>query len=172
MLHGMNNSMYCISCGSALVNSNLCQVCGQVHIRLDGHRVTESVKESPHNPKWEQVTGFFIGLWLTCWQIIRHPYKTLQASGVIGYGSLLAYALPWVVLGLLFTLFYAYLFERALIKLDSLVFLPFSAILYLFVISSLIHVCLALVGGNKHGYKATFKVVAYITSGSVFLILP
>ncbi|MGB9629121.1 MAG: YIP1 family protein, partial [Thermodesulfobacteriota bacterium] len=49
---------------------------------------------------------------------------------------------------------------------------PFLIAFSIFVGSAINHVCLMIVGGNKKGFKATFRAVSYAWSGYLFGIIP
>ena len=70
----------------------------------------------------------------------------------------------------------------ALLGMNAL-FAPFFFIIYalllplliaygLFVITGILHTALMLVGGNRRGLDATFRVVAYTQSAQVFTLIP
>jgi len=38
--------------------------------------------------------------------------------------------------------------------------------------SAIIHLCLMVVGGNRRGFEATFRVIAYSSSTQIFALIP
>jgi hypothetical protein len=84
-------------------------------------------------------------------------------------------------LGGLFTLLWRYTFSGLIGAINFFFtssilfyafFLPFLIALGLFVAGGIFHILLMLVGGNKKGFEATFRVVAYSNSTQVFSVLP
>lgn len=50
--------------------------------------------------------------------------------------------------------------------------LPLIVLLALFVGSAIVHLCLMLVGGNRRGFEATFRVIAYSWATQIFALVP
>jgi hypothetical protein len=51
-------------------------------------------------------------------------------------------------------------------------FTPFLIIVWLFVLSGMLHLFLLMVQGARSGFEATFRVVAYSEAPYIFLIIP
>jgi hypothetical protein len=66
--------------------------------------------------------------------------------------------------------------ERGMLRRETSflasLFTPFLMILWLFIVSGMLHLVLLLVRGARAGYEATFRVVAYSVSPFLFLIIP
>ncbi|HXX35624.1 MAG TPA: YIP1 family protein, partial [Thermodesulfobacteriota bacterium] len=94
------------------------------------------------------------------------------------------YGLITGIIGNGFAILWFWLFLAQLIPMDRIPFqhnlsivrliipLPFQLGISMFVVSAIIHLCLMLVGGNKHGYKTTFRSVCYSYSARLFNIVP
>jgi len=54
----------------------------------------------------------------------------------------------------------------------KMISLPFIATFLIFFYSGLVHLCLMIVGGNKSGFRASFRAVSYAFSGDLFRIIP
>lgn len=54
----------------------------------------------------------------------------------------------------------------------SFLFSPVLALVILYIIAGVGHVMLLIVGGEKHGFEATTRVVAFSHSPAVFTVLP
>jgi hypothetical protein len=82
------------------------------------------------------------------WALTRVPVSILFAENIqnVLYGPLLA--------GLIF------------------LFSPLLMLVNLFVAAGVAHVTLMLLGGNRFGFEATFRVIAYTSSAAVILVLP
>ncbi len=52
------------------------------------------------------------------------------------------------------------------------VMMPFLLIIWLFVVSGLLHLFLMMVRGAKAGFEATFRVVCYSVSPFLFMVIP
>jgi len=53
-----------------------------------------------------------------------------------------------------------------------LISMPLLIAISIFIGSAINHLCLMIVGGNKNGFKATFRAVSYAWSGYLFGIIP
>jgi hypothetical protein len=63
-------------------------------------------------------------------------------------------------------------FAVGLIFLVIIVAIPIVVTLGMFLYSSILHLCLLMVGGGKNGYEATFRVVSYSQSAQILGIIP
>ncbi len=52
------------------------------------------------------------------------------------------------------------------------VMMPFLLIIWLLIVSGMLHLFLMIVGGAKAGFEATFRVVSYSVSPFLFMIIP
>ncbi len=50
--------------------------------------------------------------------------------------------------------------------------LPLIVLVTLFIGSAIVHLCLMVVGGNRRGFEATFRVIAYSWSTQIFALVP
>jgi len=50
--------------------------------------------------------------------------------------------------------------------------LPLIVLVALYLGSAIIHLCLMVVGGNRRGFEATFRVIAYAGATDIFSIIP
>lgn len=50
--------------------------------------------------------------------------------------------------------------------------LPLIVLVTLFIGSAIVHLCLMVVGGNRRGFEATFRVIAYSWSTQIFAVVP
>ncbi len=63
-------------------------------------------------------------------------------------------------------------FTIGLIFLAVIVFVPIYWIIWLFVSSGIIHLCLTIVKGTNNGYEATFRVVSYSQATQIWGLVP
>lgn len=139
---------------------------------------------------WEDMEnlGFFRAFLGTVGEALFHPsrfYRRMPVEG--GLIHPLIFALVMGVLGGLLGLIYQFLmmsfvgsmFEpRGLggfgvpMMIGSAIGLPILTIIGLFIASGILHVCLMIVRGNRKGFEATFRVIAYAMSTQVFGIIP
>jgi DNA-directed RNA polymerase subunit RPC12/RpoP len=181
--------MICPSCNRELpVQSEIpsgpelifCPYCG-------GKIIPEVSKYCP----WEEKErlGFFPALTSTLKESLTRPsdfYRKMPVSG--GLGSPLIYAIIWGTLGIMFTIIWQILFGGILemmaqppgIKrefepgylLALAILSPILVIIGIFVGSGILHLCLMIIGGNKKGFEATFRVVSYAYGAQILSAIP
>ncbi len=190
--------MFCPQCGKEIAEGQIfCRYCGarivDEHIQAASEEPAPGAGGRSRTP-WEdrETVGFFGGLFKTLSESLFHPsefFKRMSVTG--GLTDPLLYALIVGMIGLMFYYFWQILFKSVMqslipgmqaaagqnifqgIGMALLAFLtPFLIILGLFVSSGILHVCLMMVKGAKHGFEATFRVVAYGYSTYVFLLIP
>ena len=190
--------MFCPHCGKEIAEEQaFCQYCGA---RLAAENAqTAATEPAPAGggrgkTPWEdrETGGFFGGLFRTLTESLFHPsefFKKMSVTG--GLTDPLLYALIIGMFGLMFSYFWQIILKSAVqdmlpgmqvaagqhllqgIGLAILAFLsPFLLILGLFISSGLLHLCLMMVKGEKNGFEATFRVVAYGYSANIFLVIP
>ncbi|MEJ2585975.1 MAG: YIP1 family protein [Deltaproteobacteria bacterium] len=136
----------------------------------------DTYTESP----WENRTerGFFKGIFSTFIQVLFSPaqfFKTLNPKG--GIGESLAFGLLIGAVGNMLGLFWPTvmmsggisfmeepLFGQLTIGFTFLflmVLVPVGVLVAMFVYSAVLHLCLLMVRGDKNGFEATFRVIAY-----------
>ncbi len=189
--------MFCPQCGKEVAEGQLfCQYCGtKIGAAADQMAPAAAPAESGRTrTHWEdrETEGFFGGLFRTLREALFHPtefYKKMSVTG--GLTDPLLYALIIGMVGLMFSYFWQIVLRSAMqdvfpgmqaaagqhflqgIGLAIMAFLtPFFIILGLFVSSGLLHLCLMMVKGERRGFEATFRVVAYGYSANVFLVIP
>jgi hypothetical protein len=182
--------MFCPQCGNEVVENQA--FCGHCGARL-GAAAPGEVKRiaSP----WEQreTHGFLNGLVHTAKQVLLRPtdfFKTMRVTG--GLTDPLLFALIVGMVGLMFLYFWDILLHDSMRIFmtpgmksaagDSLfhgmgmaaaaVFMPFFLIMWLFVVSGMLHLFLMLARGAKSGFEATFRVVCYGVSPFLLLSIP
>jgi hypothetical protein len=95
------------------------------------------------------IMGFFVALSGLLWQF--------AFSGLMGGGE------GMQGMDALFTPFFLIIYAF---------FLPFAITFSLFMYTGMLHTMLILVGGNRRGLDATFRVVAYTQSAQIFTLIP
>ncbi len=190
--------MFCPHCGKEVADGQIfCQYCGA---RLSEETAPELAVETAllgggrEKTPWEdrEARGFFGGLFKTLNETLFHPsefFKKMSVTG--GLTDPLLYALIVGMVGLMFSYFWQIALKSAMqgmlpgmqaaagqrlfqgIGMTILAFLsPFLIILGLFISSGLLHLFLMMVKGARAGFEATFRVVAYVYSANILLILP
>jgi hypothetical protein len=53
-----------------------------------------------------------------------------------------------------------------------IVFMPLITVAFQFINAGIHHFCLMIVGGNKKGFQATFRVTAYSTTAGLWVLIP
>jgi hypothetical protein len=135
-----------------------------------------SVKSEPPSaslPAWEQPGSFLSAFIRTSGQMLLHPGRTLTAVNFPGYAALWAFALPWLAFSICVPSLYASVFgfskfDVFTLACDSLIAAPL-----MFLLLALVwHFGLVLAQGNRHGFRATFRICAYLCSGNFLLVIP
>jgi hypothetical protein len=190
--------MFCPHCGKEVADGQIfCQHCGA---RLSEEAASQpALERAPlggvrEKTPWEdrEARGFFSGLFKTLNETLFRPsefFKKMSVTG--GLTDPLLYALIIGMVGLMFSYFWQIALKSAMqgmlpgmqaagqslffqgIGITILAFLsPFLVILGLFISAGILHVFLMMVKGAKHGFEATFRVVAYGYSANILLVIP
>jgi hypothetical protein len=134
---------------------------------------------------WESGEGFIVAFFKTTQEALFSPTKFFKKTAAgEGYWSPLIYGLIAGIIGNGCAILWFWLFVAQLIPMDRIPFqhslsivrllipLPFQLAIGMFVGGAIIHLCLMLVGGNKQGYKTTFRAVCYSYSALLFNVIP
>jgi len=147
--------------------------------------------EAPKSCPWEERErlGLLPSLISTLKESLFRPgdfYRKMPVSG--GIGSPLFYAIIVGTIGIMFALIWQMLFggiiemiaqppgirreygPGSLLALSILS--PVIVIIALFIGSGILHLCLVIIGGNRRGFEATFRVVSYAYGSQVLSIIP
>jgi hypothetical protein len=185
--------MFCPHCGKEVAEGQVfCQHCGSRIVEVREGTISAGGREKT---PWEnrENTGYFGGLFRTVKGVLFSPtqfFRTMPVTG--GLTDPLLFALIIGMIGLMFSYLWDILLHdslqnfmtpemraatgRAAMPGGSPVFAaiitPFLLILWLFVVSGMLHLFLLLVRGAKAGFEATFRVVGYSVSLFLFLVIP
>ncbi len=190
--------MFCPHCGKEVADDQIfCQHCGA---RLSEEAAVAPATETAplgggrSKTPWEdrEARGFFSGLFKTLNASLFRPsgfFKEMAVTG--GLTDPLLFALIIGMVGLMFSYFWQISLRSAMqdmvpamqaaagqhmfqgVGMAILAFLsPFLIILGLFISSGILHLFLMMVKGARHGFEATFRVVAYGYSANIFLVIP
>jgi hypothetical protein len=189
--------MFCPNCGQEVAEGQIfCQHCGARLAEEAGQALTEAVHVSGGREKtpWEdrETRGFLGGLFKTLNETLFRPsefFKKMKVTG--GLTDPLLFALIIGMVGLMFSYFWQISLKSVMqdmvpamqaaagqhifqgVGMAILAFFsPFLIILGLFISSGILHLFLMMVKGARHGYEATFRVVAYGYSANIFLVIP
>jgi hypothetical protein len=184
--------MFCPQCGKEVAEGQVfCQQCGA---RLVPDREGPSSSGGRTRTPWEdrENTGFVGGLYRTLKEVLFSPakfFRTMPVTG--GLSEPLLYALIVGTMGLMCLYLWDILLHdpmqsfmtpemraaagRAALRGGSTltaVIIPFLLIVWLFIISGMLHLFLLLVRGAKGGFEATFRVVSYGISPFLCMVIP
>ncbi len=175
--------MVCPSCNRDLPD--------QPELTFCPHCGTRITPEPPKSCPWEERErlGFITSLTSTLKESLLRPsdfFRKMPVTG--GLGSPLIYAMIWGTLGMMFTVVWQIISGGVLemmVKppgmkqefgpeylLALAILSPLFVIIGLFIGSGILHLCLMLIGGNKKGFEATFRVVSYSYGAQIFSAIP
>jgi hypothetical protein len=182
----------CPQCGFEQPQTDECVKCGiiiskYVQYQEMARSVEGQVKEistEDYTP-WESGEGFINAFYRTMRDSIFSPNQFFKKiSSGEGYWSPLIYGLIAGIIGNGCAILWVWLFMAQWIPTDRIPFhyslsilqviipLPFQQAIAIFIGSAVIHLCLMIVRGNHHGYRTTFRAVAYSYSGYLFGVVP
>jgi len=144
-----------------------------------------------HGAPWENRSelGLFRGIYQTFKAVLFSPetfFRTLTSKGRIG--EPLAFGLLLGSLGNMFGIFWQFLmlggglvstfpgifeeFNMGVIFLIIMALVPILVALAMFLVSGILHLMLLIVGGEKKGFEATFRVVSYSHAAQAWGVIP
>ncbi len=190
----MGSTVTCPQCGFQQPETDECVKCGIVISKFKQYQeiarsiegqVREIVTEEKVSP-WESGEGFFWAYLRTTREALFSPtqfFKKVSAGN--GYWSPLIYGVISGLIGVGVSMLYQWflfagflpaqihaLIPYNLILFFTLIGIPFMIALSMFVGSGITHLCLMIVGGNKHGFQATFRAIAYSFCAHLFDMIP
>ncbi|MFB0507358.1 MAG: YIP1 family protein [Thermodesulfobacteriota bacterium] len=151
--------------------------------REDGTMPYRPGEEEKYCP-WEDLEelGFFEALLTTLKEVLLSPtqfYRRMPTRG--GFKHPLIFGLILGVLGGVLGLAWQRVFMLRIGQSPGIttthlvgitIGLPLIVLVTLYLGSAIIHLCLMVVGGNRRGFEATFRVVAYSWSTQIFALIP
>lgn len=186
--------IHCPQCGFEQPKTDECVKCGviiskylqyqQMARSIEG-KIKEISSEEASSP-WESGEGIVWAFLRTTKDCLFSPTKFFKnvAKGE-GYWSPLIYGIICGIIGFGVAIVWQWLFLSTLIPLPGIPFisyniilliatiaLPFMMAFSIFIGSAITHLCLMIIGGNKSGYKATFRAISYAWCGNLFEIIP
>jgi len=185
--------MFCPHCGKEITeDQDFCHHCGS-RARENAPEPIAAAGERVKTP-WEdrETTGFFGGLSLTVRQVISSPtafFRKMPVTG--GLTAPLLFALIIGMIGLMFSYLWDILLHNSMQSLMTeemrevvgtmsggigssfaTIMMPFMFILWLFIVSGMLHVFLLMAHGARNGFEATFRVAGYSVTPFLFLAVP
>jgi len=161
-----------------------------VQVRKYSGDMTEEKEPTSYRPSeqrkycpWEDMErlGFFKAFLTTLREVLFSPtrfYSRMPTSR--GFMNPMIFALILGVLGGVLGLAWQQAFipppeqlpGGAIFLVGITIALPLVVLVILFLGSAITHLCLMVVGGNRRGFEATFRVLAYSWATQVFTLVP
>jgi hypothetical protein len=188
--------MTCPQCGFEQPETDECKKCGIVLSKYKQYEeMARSFEDKVHEisteeyTPWESGKGFIGAFFKTIQEVLFSPAKFFKKAALgKGYWSPFIYGIICNIIGwgvniILAWLFWytisVYLIQSTPLKgfvlsnlASKVISLPFVAAFLIFFYSGLVHLSLMVLGGNKSGFRASFRVVSYTFSGDLFRIIP
>jgi hypothetical protein len=188
--------VFCQHCGKEIVEGQVfCQHCGTRLIAEDSASGVTPPGGGRYKTPWEDraTNGFFNGLFKTVRDVLLSPsafFKKMPVTG--GLTDPLLFAMIVGTVGLMFLSVWDLLLHDSMRSFMTpemrnaagqgmsnniasplgTLMLPFLLIIWLFVVSGMLHLFLMMVRGEKAGFEATFRVVSYSVSPFLILVIP
>ncbi len=192
----MGGCVFCQHCGNEIFEGQtFCQHCGTRLVAEDNGPGIASPDGGRYKTHWEDraTNGFFNGLFKTVRDVLFSPsafFKKMPVTG--GLTDPLLFAMIIGTVGLMFLSVWDLLLHDSMrgfmtaemrtaagegmsggigSPLGTLM-MPFLLIIWLFVVSGMLHLFLMIVRGEKAGFEATFRVVSYSVSPFLIMVIP
>ena len=185
--------MFCPHCGNGIAEGQIfCQQCG---FRLVAEGGTGSPGGGRCKTPWEDraANGYFSGIFSTAKNALLSPsdfFKKMAVTG--GLTDPLLFAMIIGMVGLMFLSIWDLVLHDSMQRIMTsemrnaagrgmsngiasplgMVMMPFLLIIWLFIVSGMLHLFLMMVRGAKAGFEATFRVTSYSVSPFLFMVIP
>jgi hypothetical protein len=185
--------VFCPQCGNEITEGQVfCQQCGFRLVAVGGTGTPDGGRlKTP----WEDraANGYFDGLFRTAKGVLLGPsdfFKKMAVTG--GLTDPLLFAMIIGMVGLLFFSIWDLVLHDSMQSIMTpemrnaagrsmsngiaspfgMVMRPFLLIIWLFIVSGMLHLFLMMVRGAKAGFEATFRVTSYSVSPFLFMVIP
>jgi hypothetical protein len=186
-------TMTCPQCAFEQPETNTCVKCGLEFSRYEPYKEMASSQEQVQTPPLEEREaptesegGFFGAFFRTTKDVLFSPVRFFRkTSAGEGYGFPLIYGLITGIVGMAGTVIWQYILFAQLFHFwtppdipygvelfVATLVLPLAVLMFLFLGTVVSHICLILVGGNKMGFRQTFRAMAYSYAAQLFGIIP
>ncbi|RLA81715.1 MAG: hypothetical protein DRG36_01285, partial [Deltaproteobacteria bacterium] len=143
------------------------------------------VSPAGEEPAWEQIgeKGVLRGIFQTIKEVLFSPTRFFRQMPVEkGIQMPLLFGVIMGTFGGLMPLWWNFLLSARIsgfvdrfsstVMIGYSLLVPLFVAIWIFILGGVLHLCLILVGGNRKGFNATFRVVAYTQTTQLFKIIP
>ena len=185
-------TMTCPQCAFEQPETNTCVKCGLEFARYEAYKEMASSQGQAQaiplekEASTENEVGFFGAFFRTTRDVLFSPVQFFRKSATgEGYGFPLIYGLIAGIIGIGGAMVWYYILATQLspfwtppnIPYDFELFvatlaLPLGVLMVILLGTVITHICLVIVGGNKMGFRQSFRAIAYSYGGQLFGIIP
>ena len=186
-------TMTCPQCAFEQPETSVCVKCGLEFARYEpykemasSHGQVEAIPSEAKEAPMESEVGFFGAFFRTTRDVLFSPVQFFRKSAAgEGYGFPLIYGLITGMIGLAGTMVWQYILFAQLFHFWSppdipysfelfaaTLALPLAVLIFIFLGTAVAHICLIIVGGNKMGFRQTFRAMVFSYGAQLFGIIP
>ena len=186
-------TMTCPQCAFEQPETSACVKCGLEFAKYEPYkemassqRHVQAISSEGKETPTESEAGFFGAFFRTTKDVLFSPIQFFRKSAAgEGYGFPVIYGLITGIIGMGGTVVWQYILFTQLFHfwippdipysfelLAATLALPLAVLVFIFLGTAVTHICLTIVGGNKMGFRQTFRAMSYSYAAQLFAIIP